>query len=469
MTSWPDHDATSLAQAIKAHQISPREAADAAINAAEQLNPQLNAIIHERFEAARNEADTVDTSLPLGGVPIVIKDLDGTFAGLPWHGGCRHLAQNHYVPSVTSTLFERYVAAGCIIIGKTNTPEFGLVPTTEPDLYGPTRNPWNLNHSTGGSSGGSAAAVAAGIVPIGHAGDGGGSIRIPASECGLVGLKPSRNRVPLGPGDYNPWGGMVSRLGVTRTVRDTAAIFAAIADPTWRPSPTDRPLRIGLMLDAPGVPTVDSECIEAARQVAAELEHQGHHVELAAPPQVSDEGFYAELTADFFNAFAVWVAQQIADLEMWTNVAVTPDGVEPGTWAVAEMGRMIDGITFANALRGLQRASAEIRSWWDTGFDLLVTPTLPELPPELGQFSSPDDPLTGIVRATTTVAFTVPFNISGQPAISIPTAQSASGLPIGVQLVAADGCDELLIDIASKLEAALPWAGRAPGVRAASH
>lgn len=479
MNPYAALDATAQAELVHSGQVTPVELVRAAIDAAEALDPQLNAIIHPRYERALVDAAAVDPSAPFAGVPIVVKDLDGTLAGEPYHAGTVHLERQGYVADVTSWLFERLQAAGFVIIGKTNTPEFGLVPTTEPVSKGPCHNPWNTAHSTGGSSGGSAAAVAAGIVPVGHAGDGGGSIRIPASECGLVGLKPTRGRVPLGPDETEAWGGLVARLAVTRSVRDTAGVLdvaagPGVGDPYGVALPT-RPyaaevgadpgrLRIGFSVASGDGSPVDPECAAAVRATADLLASLGHDVSETGPPQLADEAYFAEVSGHFLTAYPVWVTQSVDDLGARTGVAATADTVEPLTWALAESGRMIDGLSFANAVDGLRRLSRELQGWW-SGYDLLLTATIPELPPTLGQFGAePDNPLAGVFRATPIVANTIPFNITGQPAVSVPMAWSASGLPIGVQIIGGFGRDDQLIAVAAQLESAAPWAARRPGV-----
>ena len=472
-------DATAQAELVHSGRATPVELVQAAIDAAEALNPALNAIIHPRYERALEEAAAVDPALPFAGVPLVVKDLDGTLAGEPYHAGTRHLKEHGYIADVTSWSFERLQAAGFVIIGKTNTPEFGLVPTTEPIAYGPSSNPWNPAHSTGGSSGGSAASVASGIVPVGHAGDGGGSIRIPASECGLVGLKPTRGRVTLGPVETEAWGGLVSRLVVTRTMRDTAAVLdvmsgPGVGDPYGVATP-ERPylaelgtnpgrLRIGYSLGAADGTPVDPEVVAAVRRTAELLASLGHDVVEAGPSQLDDEAFFNAMSGHFLTAYPVWVAQSVDELGALTGTPATPDTVEPLTWSLAETGRLVDGLSFANAVEGLRSLSRKVQEWW-TDFDLLITATIPELPPVLGQFGAePDNPLAGVFRATPIVANTMPFNITGQPAISLPIAESGSGLPIGVQLVAAFGRDDRLISVGAQLEAATPWADRRPVV-----
>ncbi|MCO5312104.1 MAG: amidase [Microthrixaceae bacterium] len=473
-------DATDQARLVKRREVSPTELVTAAIEAVEAVNPTLNAVIHERFERALGEAANMSRTAPFAGVPIVLKDLDGTLADEPYHAGTKHLRLHGYRANATSELFARLQAAGFIVIAKTNTPEFGLVPTTEPESYGPTRNPWNRSHSTGGSSGGSAAAVASGMVAVGHAGDGGGSIRIPASECGLVGLKPTRGRIPLGPVETEAWGGLVARLVLTRSVRDTAAILDAVSAPRLgevygAPQPerpyvaelnvAHRQLRIGYTTQsADGTPT-DPEVAASIERTAQVLASLGHHVTEAAPRQIGDEAFFAELSGHFLGLFPVWTAQSVDELESLTGVAATPETVEPATWALAEAGRAISGVDFANSMHRLRQRCGEIEQWWAEGFDLLLTATIPELPPTLGQFGATEDnPLNGIFRATPIVANTMPFNMTGQPAMSVPATPSSSGLPIGAQLIAAFGRDDLAVRVAAELEVAQPWADRRPEV-----
>jgi amidase len=479
MTDLANLDATAQAELVRDGSISPTELVDAAIERVEKLNPELNAVIHPRFEAARAEAADVAVDAPFRGVPMVVKDLDGYLAGEPWYGGNRALREAGYTPKRTSYLFERFQAAGFVIVGKTNTPEFGLMPSTEPLTCGPTRNPWNLEHSTGGSSGGSAAAVAAGLVPIGHAGDGGGSIRIPASECGLVGLKPSRARISLGPDEGEAWNGFVQRFVVSLSVRDAATILDAVQGPAigdpYAALPPTGPyrdalagpkgtLRIGLMTAAPGelVP-VDAECVGAAEAAARLLESLGHHVEAAYPAALDDPS----LLGFFTNIVNSNAAHEVEFVERVVGRPVTPDDFEPSTWMFAEGGRAVSAPALIESVAQAHRWSRGVTEWWND-FDILVTPTLAELPPRLGdlQTGATGDPFVGLMRATAFCAFTVPFNVTGQPAISVPLAQSASALPIGVQLVAAPWREDVCLALAAQLEAAAPWADRRPPVHA---
>jgi len=469
-------DATAQAELVRSGDVKPTELVEAAVARAGAVNDDLNAVIHPRYEDAVSEAGGDLPDGPFRGVPFVVKDLDGSWAGLPLHMGTRFLRDRSYVATADDTLTERFRAAGLVVIGKTNTPELGLVPSTEPEAYGPTHNPWDLTRTAGGSSGGSAAAVAASIVPMAHAGDGGGSIRIPASACGLVGLKPSRGRVPVGPEVGEAWAGLVGRLAVTRSVRDTAALLDAVAgpsvgDPSWA-APPARPfaeevdadpgsLRIGWITDPPdGSATTDPEVAAVVERTAAALVGLGHRVEQASPPALADP----TTIAHFLPCFGSWTAHELDHLGEMAGEAVTEDSVEPGTWAVAELGRATTAAQYLAGLDGLHRLARRVVSWWlDDGWDLLLTPTIPEIPPTLGQFgATPDNPLAGVLRATPIVAFTVPFNVTGQPAISLPVGESEAGVPIGVQLVSAPARDDVLIGVASQLEAAMPWADRRP-------
>lgn len=478
-----DLDATAQAELVRTGEASPLELVDAAIARIEAVNPQLNAVIHERFEKAREEARGDLPDGPFRGVPMVAKDLDGTTEGDPYHAGTNHLKRLGYVADHDSALHARFKRAGLVVVGKTNTPELGLVTTTEPEAYGPTRNPWGTGHSTGGSSGGSAAAVASRMVPLGHAGDGGGSIRIPASECGLVGLFPSRGRHSLGPDVGEAWAGLVRRLVVSRSVRDTAASLDAVSgwmagDPYTAPTPA-RPfadevgaevgcLRIGVRTQAadPDVIT-HADCIAAVDHAARLLASLGHDVSPADHELFDDAELQAAFTGHFVTAFSVWTAAELDHIGAISGEPVTAEGVEAGTWAVAEMGRAVGAVQLQEALTAFSVFTRRMARWWADGNDLLLTPTITEPPPELGQFATtPENPLNGLLRSSPLVQFTVPFNVSGQPAISLPLFWNDAGLPIGVQLVAAYGREDLLLRVASQLEQAEPWAARVAPVSA---
>lgn len=476
MSDLASLDATAQAELVRSGEVTPAELVQAAVDRAEQVNGQLNAIIHPRYQEAVAEAGGDLPDGPFTGVPFVLKDLDGTAAGQPLHAGTRFLQEHGYVADTDSELTARFRDAGLVVIGRTNTPELGLVTTTEPEAYGPTRNPWDLDRSTGGSSGGSAACVAAGIVPMAHAGDGGGSIRIPAAECGLVGLKPTRGRSTLGPELGEAWAGLVTRLAVTRSVRDTAALLDAVAgpgvgDPYWAPPPARPyideltaapvPLRIGWTNRSfDGSIEVDPQVAAATEATANLLEQLGHQVSEASPAALA-----AGDTLEYFlPAYSSWVARELDHLAELVGAPLTEDGFEAGTWAIAEAGRATSAQQYLAALDGLHRLTRATVAWWETdGFDVLLTPTLPELPPTLGQFATTkEEPLNGLFRSAIPAHFTAPFNVTGQPGISLPIHQSEEGLPIGMQFVGAPAREDVLIRLAAQLEAAHPWAARRP-------
>lgn len=473
-------DATAQADLVRRGEASPAELVDAAIARVEALNPELNAVIHPRFDEARTEAAGELPDGPFRGVPTLFKDLMGAMEGEPYHEGLRPLKEAGYRSPVTDNLARRLLDSGLVCLGRTNTPEIGLVPTTEPPAYGPTRNPWDLSRTTGGSSGGSAAAVASGMVPVAHGNDGGGSIRIPASCCGLVGLKPSRGRSSLGP----RVGQISSPLPVenllARSVRDVATALDVISapfpgDPVIAPAllrpareePGADPgrLRIGVLTANPlDTGPVHPDCVTAAESAARALEELGHHVESTFPGALANP----ELVMQFGVAWFAGAAATLDGHGQAIGRPITADEVEPLTWAMAEAGRAVTAGQYLAAVAAMEVFGRRLAEWWDGGFDLLLTPTLAEPPVELGTFRSPpDDPLAGFLRAGAFTPFTPPFNATGQPAVSLPWHQNGDGLPIGVQLVAAYGREDVLLRVASQMEAAHPWSARRPGVHAA--
>ncbi len=480
MTDLAYADATEQAELVHSGEATPTELVEAAISRIEAINPELNAVIHPLFDRARSQLDGGLADGPFRGVPVLIKDHDGELAGTPMHHGNRTLRDANHLSTETSHLFERLERAGFVIVGKTNTPEFGLLPTSEPESHGPTRNPWNTEHSSGGSSGGSGAAVAAGLVPVAHAGDGGGSIRIPASMCGLFGLKPNRGRVSLGPTQGEDWGGLVQRHVVTRSVRDSAAVLDALAgaevgDPYTAPVPA-RPyadeigadpgrLRIGLRTEAPGaIAETDPRCVAAAEHLAEVLESAGHHVEHTAPKALDDvEPLLGSFSAIAFSHTLVAVAETGALL----GREATADDFEANTWAQAEIAKGYSGADFVAAIHTMHRWTRDVCSWWADGYDLLVTPTLAQPPPRLGVVASTtEDPLGATTEALPFGVYTVPFNVTGQPAMSIPVTRTDDGLPIGVQLAADHYREDLLVRVAAQLEELIPWADDRPPVHA---
>jgi amidase len=472
-------DATAQADLVRRGEASPVELVDAAIERIEASNGELNAVIHKLYDEGREAAVGDLPDGPFKGVPFLLKDLGAAFAGQPLHMGMQYLKDADFRSPVDTFLAQRFRQAGFVTIGKTNTPELGILPTTEPKAYGPSRNPWDTTRSTGGSSGGSAAAVASGMVPVAHANDGGGSIRIPASKCGLVGLKPTRQRISEGPLIGDNMSGLTVELVVSRSVRDTAAILEAVhgpapGDPYVAPPPS-RPyteelgadpgkLRIGLLTE-PLLEAEPNEVVaEAARDAARLLESLGHEIEESHPT-----GFEEMDVIDTF--LTRWMAGQAATLDQLQAVVgreIGPGDVEPLTWALAEEGRRRSADRYLAAVGQHQLISRMIAEWFESGFDLLLTPTLGEPPPPLGTFDdSGDDPVAALMRGAQTATFTATFNVTGQPAISLPLHWSDDRLPIGVQLVAGFGEEDLLLRVASQLEEARPWSDRMPATVAA--
>ncbi len=467
-------DATQLAGEIKSGAISPVEAVEAAIGAAEKLNPQLNSIIHPRYERALEESKKVDHSAPFAGVPMVLKDLGAPLAGEPYFEGTKFLKEAGYKAASSSYLTNRFLKAGFVVIGRTNCPEMGTTITTEPLSYGPSRNPWNTNHSTGGSSGGSAAAVASGIVTVGHANDGGGSIRIPASCCSLYGLKPSRGRVSQGPEVSDGWGGATIDHVLTTSVRDSAAILDLISgyepgDPYVAPPasesflsfvhPPTKRLRVGF-LTHPLLPGMQGhpECEDAVRAVAASLGEMGHDVRETHPVAMEEEEFQSH----FVNVVAASVT---AEVKMWSQILgreVSADELEPDNAFFYAVGEAIAAPDFINSLAWLGGYRRRVMSFWDDlGFDILVTPTIAKPPAQLGYLS---DPVEGGARVIEYLQYTAQFNVTGQPAASLPVSYSSTGLPIGVQVVGGFAREDDVISVSAALEESFEWRSKRPTV-----
>lgn len=465
-----DLDATGQAELVAKGEVKPVELVEHSIARIEALNPQLNAVIHPLFDKALDAAADPPAG-PFAGVPMVVKDLDGHTAGDPFHCGMQFLKRLGWTEDEDSYSHAKLRDAGFVFVGKTNCPELGLIPTTEPEAYGPTHNPWKLGHSPGGSSGGTASAVASRMVAAGTAGDGGGSIRIPASECGLVGLKPSRGRVSLGPDQGEAWHGFVVRGVLTRSVRDTAAMLDIESgqmpgDPYTAP-PFERPLveevdadpgslKIGLRTTAFADATpMHPECAAAAEETGKLLESLGHKVELASPAELDDQ----VLPIHVVTVIASWTRYELDAWSAKTGQPITEDDVEPGTWSFAQLAAPVTAPEYLNAIEAIHLAARRGAQWWND-FDLLLTPTIAEPPPPHGQWvATEDDPMRGLLKSSAIVNLVAPFNVTGQPAISIPSG-SHDGLPIGVQLVAAYGREDTLIRIASQIEQAAPWSDK---------
>jgi amidase len=464
-TRWLD--ATDQAALVARGEVSPRELVDAAIDRIEALDGPINALTYRTFDEARRHADGPLPGGPFRGVPFLLKDLNAHMAGMPLSNGNVALRDAGYRSTVDTVLVARFRAAGLVVCGRSNSPEMGTVPVTEPVAWGPTRNPWDLERTPGGSSGGAAAAVAAGMVPFAHASDGGGSIRIPAACCGLVGLKPSQGRISTGP--HRAETGLGVELAVSHSVRDTAALLAAVSGPGVGDSviAPESPvgfvdalrrdpgrLRIGVLAHHPTGGAIEDDCVAAAESAARMLEGLGHSVEYAHPAALAD----ADGTARFMALWSVGAAMNLAAYGELLGRPLTESEVEPMNWAQAEFARRMSGVDHAAALAAVADFRRRCLSWWAGGFDLLVTPTTAQVSPPIGDHANdPASPMEPLRRAAEWVAFTPAFNTSGQPAVSLPLHRTASGLPVGVQLVADYGREDLLISVAAQLEAAHPW------------
>ncbi|MEU8246397.1 amidase family protein [Nonomuraea sp. NPDC048916] len=459
-------DAAGQARAVHDGRVSPRELVEAAIAKIEAHDGELNAVVHPRFERALAEADGIPADAPFRGVPILLKDLGWRQAGEPYSAGSRVLDGVPVEESGYGTV--RLRAAGFVVLGRTNTPEFGSTITTEPAAFGPTRNPYDPGYSAGGSSGGSAAAVAAGMVAIATASDGGGSIRIPASLCGLVGLKPTRGRVSFGPTGGEGWSGLSCPGFVTRTVRDTAAALDLVSgyvngdpyDAPRLPGPLAEEvgadpgrLRVGFVTSHPrgDVPDVP-EVAEAVTRAAGLLEALGHDVSPGCPEALGE--------ADFPRHFGAIVANNLAaeveNIGVRRGRPVRMEELEPRNAAMVGVARNHSAAEHIVAVQWIDGFRRRMAAWWESGYDLLLAPSLGVAPFELG-WIPPDDLSVALGRTAHAVGYTSAVNATGQPAISLPLHSTRAGLPVGVQLVAAAGREDLLVRVAAQIEEARPF------------
>lgn len=454
-------DATAQSALVRSGEVTSRDLVEAAIARLDERNPSLNAVIHPTLDRAVEHADGGTAGGPFAGVPFLSKDLVCHEAGLPFHEGNAHLAEIGWTASTDQELAIRFRDAGLISLGRTNVPEFGMRPVCEPAAYGPTNNPWNLAHNPGGSSGGSAAAVAAGIVPVAHANDVGGSIRAPASHCGLVGLKPSRGRSCMAPDFFDAMGGLAEELVVTRSVRDTATVLDAVCSrpavgdwhPTWAASesyateatmPPPR-LRVGFVTSTEAAPTNDA--VQAAvRATANTLNGLGHEVTEAHPAALDED--IATFAMPHYASGTAWVIDH-----HWPRVIgheIPEHQIEPINLLLREIGRSVSGPALLDARERAQAWTRRLLGWWGD-HDVLVCPVVPTPPPRTGD--DHDD--------AHLISWCAPFNVSGQPAMAVPASMHA-GLPVGVQLVAAHGREDTLIRLAAQLEAETGWLERHP-------
>jgi len=471
-TTWLD--ATAQAELVSSGEASPAELVDAAIARIEKVNPRLDAVIRTRFDQARHEAAGELPGGPFRGVPMLLKDLGCMVAGEQTAFGIGPLRDVRW--PVTSYLAEQFRAAGFVALGRTNVPEFGTTVTTEPKSFPAGRNPWNPGHSVGGSSGGSAAAVASGMVPVAHANDGGGSIRIPASEAGLVGLKPTRGRVSQGPVVGEGWAGGTIDGALTRTVRDAAGLLDVISarmpgEPYYAP-PLPGPLtaevggdpgrlRIGVMDHAADERFLDDpQCRAAVAGAARLLESLGHHVEESSPDAMFEEDF----TEHFTRIIAADTEATFLAFEAVLGRPIRDDELEARNVSYRRAGEKLGAVAYLESRLWIGQWARRMAAWWE-GHDLLLTPTLGAPPPELGWFTAEGPQVEGR-RIVSFIPYTAQFNMTGQPAVSLPLHWTPDGLPVGVQLVAGYGREDVLIQVASKLEQAAPWAGKIPPVHA---
>ena len=486
---YEQHDATGLADLVSRGEVQPRELLEAAIASVERSNASINAVVHKMYERAMGYVEGGLPDGPLTGVPFLLKDLGSAMAGVPMTGGSRYL--HGFVPDYDSEVVVRYKRAGLVIFGKTNTPEFGLVSITEPEMHGPTHNPWDLTRTPGGSSGGAAAAVAAGYVPAAHGSDGGGSIRIPASACGLFGLKPTRGRVPHGPAAGDPGFGILQTHAITRSVRDSALLLdiARGSDPgtPYAIREPERPyvgevgtspgkLRIGFTTQALFGTTTHPDCVTAVEHTVSLLESLGHEVDEVTIP--FDRG---RMPSTFVRIWAASLAGDLAALEAATGRKLHADHFELTTWFLAVIGRKLSAAELAADVAFMHLESRRVQTAW-ADHDVIITPTLARPPVKIGELApSPmqvrqmkaltkapvrkllDQALAEVAGENLApVPNTMLFNMTGQPAMSVPLHWNDQNLPIGVQFVGRWGDEATLFRLAAQLEQAQPWWDRRP-------
>ena len=469
---YDNYDGLGLAQLVASGEVSALELLEEAVSRTEKVNGELNAVVHKHYDEARMAARG---DLPAGifrGVPFLLKDLHLMLKGTVTTSGSG--MYRGYVADHDSTLVERYKRSGLVIFGKTNSPELGLMPVTEPDLYGAARNPWNPQHTPGGSSGGAGAAVAAGILPMAHASDGGGSIRIPASCCGLVGLKPSRGRIPTGPLKAEGWGGQSTSHIVSRTVRDTAAMMDATAgveigeaySAPYMPGGyldamqhSPGPLRIAVGREKWARGNYTPEVLAGLEQTVTLLQSLGHEIISAAPE------FNAELTSQaLFTIVSVNTALAVRQRAAQLGCTLDEIDIEEGTRFTMEMGNAVSGADYVEAIQTNQTAG-RILGQFQLAYDVLLAPTMASEPVAVGYISgAPPEEYAN--RLFAYMGDTGLYNQTGQPSLSLPLHWSSAALPVGMMFTAAYGNDALLLQLAGQLEQAQPWASRRPPVHA---
>jgi len=483
---YDKYDGLGLAELVRKKDVSPEELCETAIEKIELLNPKLNAVVTPMYDLGKQSIKDKLPEGPFTGVPFLLKDLIGAYAGVPLTNGSK--AYKNYVPTEDSELVKRYKKAGLVILGKTNCPEFGLMGYTEPELHGPTRNPWNTNHTPGGSSGGSASAVASGMVPVASAGDGGGSIRIPAACCGLFGIKPTRGRIPTGPNYGEIWQGAVAEHIVSRSVRDSAAMLDAnqgadVGAPYIIPEPElpylqemekdPGSLTIAFNTVSPVGTEVDPACIRAVEETAKMLEKMGHKVE-EARPNLDGKSLANSYMALYFGE----IAADLVELESILGRKVRSSDVETVTWTMGMLGRTFTAGDFVGEMRKWGMASREMGRFHQK-YDLYMTPTLAYPPAKIGELKPKFAEIammktinalklgkllkiSGLVDqmavdSLTKTPFTQLANFTGQPAMSVPLHWTDDGLPCGIQFIGRFADEATLFRLAGQLEKEKPW------------
>ena len=477
--AYDSNDATGLADLVARREVTPGELLDEAIARVQRVNPKINAVVHEAHELAREVIEAGLPDGPFSGVPFLLKDLSVEMEGTELCNGSS--AWVGYQSDHDSELVARYKRAGLAIFGRTTSPEFGLTTTTESRVHGETRNPWNVGHTSGGSSGGASAAVAAGIIPVAHATDGGGSIRIPASCCGLFGLKPTRGRTPAGPDVGEGWAGMSTGHTVSWTVRDSAALLDATAGPDvgapyWA-EPSARPyveevgrdpgkLRIAVQRRSFTGVDVHADCLAAlddAAKLCASLGHDVEEAQLPPLPPTPDGKLPPNLVVIGANIRATVRARAAA-----AGREPTPDDVEPGTWEMVTLSERADAADYADATRGIHAIGRHVARFMQE-YDIMLSPTMATPPLEIGRLSLSREDRAAYGRdIAKTVAFTALFNASGNPAMSMPLGISSGGLPIGIQFAGRYADESTLFRLAGQLEQAAPWNDRRPSIQSVS-
>jgi len=488
-------DGLGLAGLVRSRQVTPRELVEATIERIERLNDRLNAVVHPMFERARHQADGEPAPGLFAGVPFLLKDLGATVAGVPSSHGSRFFAG--VVPDYTTETIERLQSSGLVFVAKTNTPELGLRPVTESARWGAARSPWDISRTPGGSSGGSAAAVAAGLAPMASASDGGGSIRIPAACCGLFGLKPTRARTPAGPGAGEHWSGLAIEHAITRSVRDSAALLDAVSGaelgapyevrPPGRPFLQEVGAEVGQLRVAfhwePAFPAqIHPDCVAAVEDVARLLESMGHHVEELTPKHDQDS-----LAQAYVKVVAANCASTITEAENYVGRRSRPGQWEDSTWLTCMLGRALPASELVLAQHVLQVEARRLATLY-LDFDVVLTPTMAAPPISIGALDPPRLEALGLeavaranlasitrlprairrvaARTLSWIPFTPIANFTGQPSMSVPLHWNQSGLPIGTMFTARFGDEAVLFRLAAQLEQARPWAHRRPPLHA---